>query len=593
MVKEFLLGNEAIALGAYHAGISVAAAYPGTPCTEILSHLARFKDIYTEWSTNEQVAMEVATGASYAGARALAAMKHVGLNVASDAFMAAAITGVKGGLVVVSADDPGIHSSQNEQDNRHYAELAKVPLLEPSDSQEAYDLMFRAFEISELFDTPVLLRSTTRISHSRTLVETRGRIPPAGDASFSYDTSKFVMLPSLARKRRPVVEERIKKLTEYSESFPFNRLEKGSSDLGIITSGIAYQYAREVFPDASFLKLGMSYPLPRKLIRDFASSVKKLLVVEELDPFMENKVKAMGIKVSGKIYFPIIGELNTDTVERGAVKAGLKSARKATVLKGADKLLTRPPLLCAGCPHSGFFFTLSTLANRSRLPGKKRKEPRFVITGDIGCYTLAAYPPLSAMDTCGCMGASIGQAVGMEKAGISETIVAVIGDSTFMHAGVTGLIDAVYNQSKITIVVLDNQTTAMTGHQGHPGTGISACGEQLTQVGIESLARGAGVRDVRTVDAFNLKDIRKALKEAMKSDCLSLIVVRGDCPTLVKKHGKPLSIDRNLCDDCGLCLMVGCPAIQKKSGEITIESAICIGDCCSLCKQLCPRKAIS
>jgi len=593
MGKEFLLGNEAIALGAYHAGIAVAAAYPGTPSTEILNRLASFEDIYTEWSINEQVAMEVATGASYAGVRALVAMKHVGLNVASDAFMAAAITGVKGGLVVVSADDPGIHSSQNEQDNRRYAELAKVPLLEPSDSQEAYDLMFEAFGISERFDTPVLFRSTTRISHSRTVVETRDRLLPDGDTSFSYDAAKYIMLPSLARERRPLVEERINKLAEYAESSSFNRIEKGSSDLGIVTSGIAYQYAKEVFPDASFLKLGISYPLPRKLIRDFASLVKRLLVVEELDPFLENQIKAMGIEISGKKYFPIIGELNTDTVEEGAVKAKLKTEEKEpTTAKSADKLLTRPPLLCAGCPHSGFFFTLSTLANRRSLPGKTAKEPKLVITGDIGCYTLAAYPPLSAMDTCGCMGSSIGQAIGMEKAGIGEDIVAVIGDSTFMHAGITGLIDAVYNQSKITLVVLDNQTTAMTGHQGHPGTGLSACGQQLTRIEIESLVRGAGGRDVKTVDAFDLKGIRNVLKESLKSGELSVIVVRGDCPTLVKKHGEPLSVDGKLCDDCGLCLLIGCPAIQKKGGKITIESAICIGESCSLCKQLCPRKAI-
>ncbi len=592
MSRQFLLGNEAIALGAYHAGIAVAAAYPGTPSTEILDHLARFKDIYTEWSTNEQVAMEVATGASYAGVRALASMKHVGLNVASDAFMAAAITGVKGGLVVISADDPGIHSSQNEQDNRHYAELAKVPLLEPSDSQEAYDLMFEAFVISERFDTPVLLRSTTRISHSRTVVETKDRIDFSKGASFSYDAEKYIMLPSLARGRRPLVEERVKNLAEYAEGFSFNRIEKGNPDLGIITGGIAYQYAREVFPDASFLKLGMSYPLPRKLIGDFASSVERLLVIEELDPFLENQIKAMGIEVSGKKYFPIIGELNTNAVKEGAVKAGLKVKQETIKIKSADKLLKRPPLLCAGCPHSGFFFTLSTLANRSNLPGKTKKEPKLVITGDIGCYTLAAYPPLSAMDTCGCMGSSIGQAIGMEKSGITEQIVAVIGDSTFIHAGITGLIDAVYNRSKITVVILDNQTTAMTGHQGHPGTGISAGGQQLTRVEIESLARGAGVQDIKTVDAFDLKSIRKAFKESLDSRSLSVIVIRGDCPTLVKEHGQPLSIDQELCDDCGLCLLIGCPAIQKKGGNITIESTICIGSGCSLCKQLCPRKAI-
>lgn len=587
------MGNEAIALGAYHSGVMVAAAYPGTPSTEILNYITRFKGIYTEWSTNEQVAMEVATGASYAGVRALAVMKHVGLNVASDAFMAASITGIKGGLVVVSADDPGCHSSQNEQDNRHFAEFAKVPLLEPSDSQEAYNLMIEAFEISERFDTPVLLRSTTRISHSRTIVKTRDRIKLGRSASFNYDAAKYIMLPSLARGRRPLVEVRINKLAEYANSFPFNHVEKGTNDLGIVTSGIAYQYAKEVFPGASFLKLGLSYPIPKRTIRDFASSVERLLVIEELDPFLENQIKQLGIEVSGKKYFPIIGELDIDCVEAGIEKAGITTGRnKPTVAWTAKNLLKRPPLLCAGCPHSGFFFTLSTLAYRSRLPGKPVKTPKLVITGDIGCYTLAAYPPLSAMDTCGCMGASIGQAVGMEKAGIKENIVAVIGDSTFMHAGISGLIDAMYNQSKITVVILDNQTTAMTGHQGHPGTGISPSGEQLTCVEIELLVRGIGVEDVKTVDAFDLSSIRKKLRESIDSGKISVIIVRGECPKLVKKSDKPLDINNNLCDDCGLCLLIGCPAIQKNNSRLLIESTVCIGNSCSICKQLCPRKAI-
>jgi indolepyruvate ferredoxin oxidoreductase alpha subunit len=453
--------------------------------------------------------------------------------------------------------------------------------------------MSEAFEISERFDTPVLFRSTTRISHSKTVVKTRNLRKFNRNISFNYDASKYVMLPSMARKRRPLVEDRVSKLADYANKFPFNQVEEGRTDLGIVTSGIAYQYAREIFPDASFLKLGLSYPLPQRIIKNFASSVERLLVIEELDPFLEDQIKSIGIEVSGKKYFPIIGELDLDSIEDGAVKAGLKKREnKSMVQKNADELLKRPPLLCAGCPHTGLFFTLSTMANRSSLPGKITKIPKLVITGDIGCYTLAAYPPLSAMDTCGCMGASIGQAIGMEKAGVSENIVAVLGDSTFMHAGITGLVDAVYNQSNITVVILDNQTTAMTGHQGHPGTGISAGGDQLTRIDIESLVKGIGVEDVRTLDAFDLKSIRKALRESINNNKLSVITIRGECPTLVKKHDKPLSLNVKLCDECGLCLLIGCPAIQKGDNRIFIESMICIGKSCSLCKQLCPRRAI-
>ena len=593
MVKILLSGNEALALGAYDAGLAVAAAYPGTPSTEILQYLARHSDIYTEWSTNEQVAVEVALGAAYAGVRALAAMKHVGLNVASDAFMAAATTGIVGGLVVISADDPGIHSSQNEQDNRHYAELAKVPMLEPTDSQEAYDLMAHAFDISERFDTPVLVRVTTRLCHSQSVVETGRRTGREKSPSFRHNAKKYVMLPTSARRRRPVIEERLSRLSEYAEAFPLNQVTITDRSLGIITSGVAYQYAREVFPDASFLKLTLTYPLPRKLIADFAAQVNRLLVVEELDPFLEHHIKAMGIEVMGKDIIPRIGELNVDIVQEAAGVGRLKShGPNEQTLEPVSGLPQRPPLLCAGCPHSGLFFVLSSLGQRGVLPGGKERPPKLIVTGDIGCYTLAAYPPLSVIDTCGCMGASIGHAIGLEKAGVKEKTVAVIGDSTFMHAGITGLIDAVYNQSRICVIILDNETTAMTGHQGHPGTGISASGAKTTKVELEGLVRGAGVKNLTVIDAFNLPALKAGVKAALASKELSVVIARGDCPTLTRARTEPLAIKADLCDQCNVCLLVGCPAIQRNDGGVFIEASLCVGRGCTLCQQLCPRKAI-
>ena len=594
-MRRLLSGNEALAWGAYHGGVKVAAAYPGTPSTEILENLARFKDIYAEWSTNEKVAMEVALGAAYGGARALVSMKHVGLNVASDPFMAASITGINAGMVVISADDPGIHSSQNEQDNRHYAELAKVPVLEPSDSQEAYELIAHAFEISEEFDTPVLLRTTTRISHSKSVVRlnrtrTEGKTKPG----FRHDLRKYVMLPANARLRHPIVEERLLKLKSYAESFPYNQLLWGDRRLGIITSGVAYQYAREVFPKASFLKLGMSYPLPENLLRSFASQVDYLLVIEELDPFLEERILAMGIEVKGKEFIPRVGELNPEIVEEAFREAGLiKKAPAKRKVEVPQTLPKRPPLLCPGCPHTGIFFTLSTLGQRSSPPKAKRKrEPKLVITGDIGCYTLGALPPLSAMDTTACMGASIGQALGLEKAKIDEKIIAVIGDSTFLHSGITGLVDAVYNQGKIVLIILDNGTTAMTGHQEHPGTGITAQGEKTHAVKIESLAQGIGVNKVKVVNAFNLKELRSSLKDALDSDELSVIIVRGECAIRSRRRGEVRAIDTERCNNCQLCLMLGCPAIQSDGEHLYISPTLCIGDVCGVCEQLCPRKAI-
>ncbi|MBI2868329.1 MAG: indolepyruvate ferredoxin oxidoreductase subunit alpha [Chloroflexi bacterium] len=582
---RLLSGNEALALGAYHAGVSVAAAYPGTPSTEVLESLARFPDIYAEWSTNEKVAMEVALGASYAGARALVAMKHVGLNVAADPFLAAATTGVKGGLVVVSADDPGIHSSQNEQDNRHYARLAKVPALEPSDSQEAYDLAMLAFAMSETFDTPVMLRSTTRVSHSKSVVRTAAQRVERDPAGFKHDLEKFVMLPVFAWLRRPLIEERLVRLVRHAETFPFNQVFMSSPDLGIVTSGIAYQYAREVFPGASFLKLGMTYPLPAGLIRDFASRVKRLVVIEELDPVLEEGIRALGLPVSGKEFIPRMGELNPAIIEDAARAAGLLPGNP--VIKAPESPLPkRPPLLCPGCPHSALFFALNAFGQRSRASGR----PKLIITGDIGCYTLGAYPPLNAMDTCACMGASIGQAIGMEKAGVAEKVVAVIGDSTFLHSGVTPLVNAVYNQSRITLVILDNSTTAMTGHQEHPGTGVTARGQPTDAVKLEDLVRGAGVSDVKVIDAFNVKEIVGGVRGALNNDRLSVIIVRGDCAVKIRDPAPAVTIDRQKCDDCGACLRLGCPAIQKNE-RLFIEETMCIG--CGVCAQLCARRAIS
>jgi indolepyruvate ferredoxin oxidoreductase alpha subunit len=592
--KRLLSGNEALALGAYHAGVQVAAAYPGTPSTEILENLARFGDIYAEWSTNEKVAMEVALGASYAGVRAMASMKQVGLNVASDPFMAASITGVKAGLVVVCADDPGIHSSQCEQDNRHFARLAKVPMLEPSDSQEAYELMAHAFEISERFDTPVLVRVTTRIAHSKSVVSVSRRRPADRKAAFYYNAPKYVMLPVYARPRRVVVEERLVKLAEFAESFPLNRVIRGRSKLGVVTAGVAYQYAREAFPEASFLRLAMTYPLPEKLIKDFAASVDRLIVVEELDPFLQEGIRAMGIDASGKEFIPRVGELNTRIVEEGSRRAGLLPAEKGVKVSApAGGLPKRPPLLCPGCPHTGLYFTLSTMGKRAALPGSKDKEPELIITGDIGCYTLGAYPPHNALDTTACMGAGIGMALGMEKAGVGSQVVAVIGDSTFLHAGITGLVNAVYNEGKITIIILDNSTTAMTGHQEHPGTGVSARGKKTRAVALESLIKGIGVSDVKVIDAFDLKALRVGLRDSLKRPEVSVVIVRGACSMRVRERANPRAIDAEECDGCGTCLMLGCPAIQSDGGRIFIDPALCVGDICTLCQQLCPKKAIS
>jgi indolepyruvate ferredoxin oxidoreductase alpha subunit len=593
---QLLSGNEALALGAYHAGVQVASAYPGTPSTEILENLSRFKDIYAEWSTNEKVAMEVGMGAAYTGARALVSMKHVGLNVASDPFMAASITGIIGGLVVITADDPQIHSSQNEQDNRHYARLAKVPMLEPSDSQDVYTLIGYAFDISEEFDTPVLFRTTTRIAHSKSVVDVnRSRKVKNAQPAFHFNPQKYIMLPVNALPRHTLVEERMVKLASYCENFPMNQIIWNKKKLGIVTSGVAYQYAREVFPEASFLKLGMTWPLPQKMIKAFAAKVEKLIVIEELDPFLQEAIKAMGIKVTGKEFIPLVGELNTRIVTESSIGARLlPESEKPVILPPAKGLPRRPPLLCPGCPHTGIYYTLNIIGQRSKLlESKDPQEPKLIVAGDIGCYTLGAYPPLNVLDTTACMGAGIGQALGMEKAGVKSKIVAVIGDSTFMHSGITGLVDAVYNNGHITILILDNRTTAMTGHQEHPGTGISAQGEPTNRIDIESLCRGIGVKDLKTVNAFDLKALRAAVKDSLDRPEVSVIIVRGACAVQVKKRANPRKVDVEKCTQCGTCLKLGCPAIQSNNGQVFIEPTLCAGDICTICEQLCPQKAIS
>jgi indolepyruvate ferredoxin oxidoreductase alpha subunit len=588
---KLLAGNEAYALGAYHAGVMVASAYPGTPSTEILEMLSEHKDISTDWASDERVGMEVALGASFAGVRALVAMKHVGLNVASDPFMSSSITGINAGLVMIVADDPGMHSSQSEQDTRNFAKFAKVPILEPSDSQEAYDFIEVAFDISEQFDTPVIVRSTTRISHSKSVVDVN-KTRTIKNKEFTHDVSKYVLLPVYARGRRPDQEKRIDMLGEYAETLPLNQISWGDKRLGIVSSGVAYQYGKEVFPNASFLKLGMVYPLPGKLIKQFALEVEQLIVIEELDPFLEENIRLMGIDLRGKAIFPAIGEFSPDVVEQSAANAGLLD-KTASKTKPAEGLPKRPPLLCPGCPHTGLFHILSSIGKRSApKKAKNIKDSDLVICGDIGCYTLGAYPPLSAMDVNVCMGASIGTALGMERANVDKKVVAVIGDSTFYHSGVSGLLSAVYFDSGITLVILDNLTTAMTGHQDHPGTGVSVQGDETVKVELEQLVRGSGVKDVKVVDAFDIEAIRQSVKSALDANNLSVIIVRGDCAVRIKTRSGARVIDAERCNNCGMCLLLGCSAIQQDGDNVFIDVTLCAGGICTICDQVCARGAI-
>jgi indolepyruvate ferredoxin oxidoreductase alpha subunit len=575
--KQLMSGNEAIAWGAYDFGVKVAAAYPGTPSTEILENIARLDDMYAEWAPNEKVALEVAIGASLGGVRALASMKHVGLNVAADPFFTGSYIGVNGGLVIVSADDPGMHSSQNEQDNRHYALAAKVPMLEPADSQEAYEYLGRAFEISESYDTPVLLRVTTRVSHSKAVVERRAkREAHLKEPAFVKNPPKYVMVPNYARGRHDHVERRVHRLRGLSETIPINRIEWGRRELGIVTSGVAYQYAREARPRASFLKLGMTYPLPVNRIREFAEGVKKVFVVEELDPYLEDQIKALGIPAVGKERFPICGELSPEIVEQGL------SRRRPKKTSSAAAVPPRPPALCPGCPHSATFYTI--------------KKLKLHVMGDIGCYTLSVAPPLETMDSTLCMGASIGMAHGMDKAfgpNPKSRCVAVLGDSTFLHSGITPLLNIAYNRGNSTTIILDNRTTAMTGFQDHAATGRTLRGEEAPEVDFEALGRALGIDSVRTVDPYRMKDLEKILKEEVEAPRSSLIIARRDC--LLLKRGErrtPKTVDPDKCVGCNLCLLTGCPALSRTpEGKARIDAVICNG--CPICQQICKLGAIS
>jgi len=578
-----LSGNEAIAKGAYDAGVGFAAGYPGTPSTEILENIAkRYIDIYAEWSPNEKVALEAASGASMAGARALASMKHVGLNLAADPLMTLSYTGVNGGLVIITADDPGIHSSQNEQDNRHYARFAKIPLLEPSDSQEAYDFTRLAFEISERFDTPVILRTTTRISHSKSLVSIKKPKRLNKETAIPNNIEKFVMIPSYARERHRIIETRLKRLQNFSDRFRYNRYENKKGKIGIITSGVAYQYVKEVCRDIPVLKLSMTYPLPVNLIKKFAKGFKKLYVVEELDPFLENEIKALGINVIGKENIPSSGELNPDIIEEA-----LFGKRKRTK-KNNLKLPVRTPIMCAGCPYLGIFHTLKKLG--------------LFVAGDIGCYTLAALSPYNAIDSTLCMGAGICQAFGMEKVLKEEErkkLVAVIGDSTFLHSGITGLMDIVYNKGITTVIILDNSTTAMTGRQDHPSSGFTLKGEETKEVNIAEICSALGVERVRHINPFNLSEIENVILEEINQKQPSVIISKSPCVLLKHKTNfqrqPSLIVDLSLCNGCMACLKIGCPALERIEKDnlslVAINTMLCNG--CGLCINLCSIGAIS
>ena len=586
--RLLMTGNEAVALAAFHAGVGFASAYPGTPSTEILEEISKYDGVYAEWAPNEKVALEAAIGASIGGMRALAAMKHVGLNVAADPWFTLPYIGVSGGLVVVSADDPGMHSSQNEQDNRYYAKAAKVPMLEPADSQEAYDLTREAYRLSERFDTPVLLRLTTRVCHSRSLVEP-GDPDEVGQVPYEKDEVKRVMIPGHARLRHPLMVERLARLEELSNEFPYQRAERGTGDAVVVTAGVAYQYVKEAFPGVSILKLAMTNPLPRKLIEDFCSQFADVYVVEELEPYIEEAVATLGLYPRGKERVPRVGELNIDNVsEAFGELARDRGAPAGDTPPELVDLPARPPILCAGCPHRGIMYVLARL--------------KAVISGDIGCYTLSVLPPLSAHDCQVCMGASISMGHGLAKAldaagkdGEGEApahrVVAVIGDSTFFHSGVTGLMEMAYNRGTFTVVILDNRTTAMTGFQHHPGTGTTLQGELSETVDIEMLARSLGIESVRVVDPWDLAECHAVLSEEMNRDAPSLVISRRPCILRDKESRRPaLYVSRERCNDCGLCMGVACPALVKRDGEVTILEDSCVG--CGVCAHVCRREAI-
>lgn len=578
-----LTGNEAIARGAWEAGVRVAAAYPGTPSTEIMENLAKYpaRDLHAQWSPNEKVALDVAIGASYCGVRALAAMKHVGVNVAADSLMTQGYIGVNGGLVIAVCDDPGIHSSQTEQDTRLYGRLANVPVLEPADGQEALEYTKAAFEISEQFDTPVIVRSTTRLSHTRAAVKVGQRVelPAKG---FIENTNKNVALPSTARRRHPLIIERETTLGKWLSESPLTRWERGGP-IGVITVGVAYTYVREALPGVSVLKLAGSFPLARDLVREFCAAVERVFIVEELEPFLEMEIRAMGIEVAGKEFFPRLGELSTELVREGFVKAGVL-AKAAARRTWQIESVVRPPVLCAGCPHIGSYMPLRAMGAR--------------VAGDIGCYTLAAIDPIRSMDTCVAMGSSIGVAIGMAKAGTeTKPVVATIGDSTFLHGGLAPLMDAVYNKASITVMILDNHTVAMTGGQDHPGTGRTLRGEVTHKVDYEAICRALGVQWIRTVDSYDLGTVHRTLREAAEYDGVAVIIANRPCVLdPVKIKGPPFMIRLEGCVACQACMNLGCPALswadEMYDGhhKVKIDQSACIG--CSMCVQVCPSDCI-
>lgn len=573
-MKQLMTGNEAIALGAWEAGVRVVAAYPGTPSTEITENAAKYDEMYAEWAPNEKVAMEVAIGAAITGGRAMACMKHVGVNVAMDPLMTVAFSGIKGGLVLITADDPGMHSSQNEQDNRRLGRFAKIPVLEPSDSEECRDFVKAAFDISEAFDTPVMLRLTTRVAHSQSLMEKGTRvekeIPP-----YEKDPQKYVMVPAHARPRHALAEERLVKLEAMSNESPLNRFEEKGKDIGVICSGIVYQYVREALPDASILKIGISNPLPKDLIQKFAVSVKELYVIEELDDVMEEQIRAMGIEVKGKDVFSYVGEIFPETI-----REKIFGEVKTIPYRYNNELPIRPPVLCAGCPHRGTFHVL--------------RKAGVNVMGDIGCYTLGAQPPLAAVDTTICMGAGIGMALGMEKVrgkDFAKETVAVIGDSTFMHSGITGLVDVFYNKGCTTTIILDNHITAMTGHQQNPLTGYTVKGEPTNKVDLETLVKGIGIERVDVVDPFDVKGFSEVLKNDLEAEEPAVIIARRPCELLLKGEKENYYIDPDRCLRCGKCLKIGCPAIEKTANKLpVIHGDQCVG--CGLCKNVCGNDGV-
>jgi indolepyruvate ferredoxin oxidoreductase, alpha subunit len=582
MTKQLLSGNEAIARGAYEAGCKVATGYPGTPSTEILEVLSQHKDeVYCEWSPNEKVAFEVAVGASLTGARAIVTMKHVGLNVAADPLMTFANMGAIGGMVVCVADDPGMHSSQNEQDTRHYARFAKIPLLEPADSQEAKDFLIQAMEIAEKFLTPVILRTTTRVSHSRSVVTIGPRVESKLPIGFKKDQTRFVAIPQFGRLMRDRAVERLPKLAAAAEQSPLNRIEWRDRKLGIIANGIAYQYVSEVFPEFSVLKLGWTYPFPDGLIRQFAEGVERVLVVEELDDFLEEHVRALGIDCVGKKFVPKTGELSvTRLMETRAAIEGRPINTSCGVTEQPDlsDLPPRPPVLCSGCPHRGLYYALSKFD--------------VVVTGDIGCYSLGTLKPLDRMDTLLCMGAGVSMAHGMIKAGEPKKVVGILGDSTFFHSGITSLLDIGYNRGKAVIIVVDNRTTAMTGHQEHPGTGKTLMDDDTWPASIEAFGRACGIANVVTIDPHDLKKAIATIAEAIESDQSWLIVSSRPCPLHERKRlGPAREIDDAFCKECGACFKLGCPAIEGGGEKPSVNALLCAG--CGLCQQVCKFGAVN